>query len=430
MKHFMRFVMLLSIFASMVVLFPDGTATAVWIVGPGGDFDQVQDAVDVAQNGDLILVHSGQYWPVTIDNLAVDIIADLNCAVTILGGVDVSNLSASQTVVIAGIDLFADPPFEGNAVNLVNNQGSLRLEHCALETTVVYHSHAAHGAYIDQCDDVAFTHCSVTGGKDEYWDFSAGHGVKANLSTIALYESDIQGCDGVNGGGYYGADGHDGGDGFNGTDVHLFASGCSFIGGDGGDGVDASANNEAGDGGDGGAGVHLQLGNPLSKYFSLDCQCLGGKGGEGGDGYIWPPYYPPGEDGDDGASIVAPYELNFDGIAHDFHLTTPVRENQLMQVSMEGDPGNYASIFLGFDTDTKLFYSFRGQFLLSVNPMPLLVYFGQLDTGGQLTASIPIPDLGPGFEFVKIYLQSYFWNSMGMKMLGAPQTLYLLDESY
>ena len=61
--------------------------TSLWIVddngGPGTDFTTLQAAVDAAADGDVILVHAGEYLSATIDGKGLSLIGALGASVVL-----------------------------------------------------------------------------------------------------------------------------------------------------------------------------------------------------------------------------------------------------------------------------------------------------------------------------------------------------------
>src|SRR5262249_40423605 len=69
----------------------------------GGNFMDIQSGVSSAFDGDTILVKPGTYAGFTINGKSVTVVADSGPAVNVQGAVFVSNLSASQVVVLSGL---------------------------------------------------------------------------------------------------------------------------------------------------------------------------------------------------------------------------------------------------------------------------------------------------------------------------------------
>lgn len=414
-------ILIRSLAFTFLAVLPFHAEAAVWTIGPTGYFGEIQQGVNAANDGDLLLVSPGQYDSVVIDDIAVSIIADPYGSVTVEGGITVRNLHASRTVVLAGLHVRCTSYDVRDVLIIEHCAGSVRLERCQfIHAGEILFPQVLHGAFIEHGDDVAFSHCVVKAGDATHPWFDGPCGMESTASTIAVYESTLHGGEGTD-------TGMSGGCAYRSENSKLFASGSGFFGGDGSKGFNASSLLPAGKGGDGGDGVLLT--GIDARFYPLDCTCIGGKGGAGGDGCG---SYPPGNPGFPGEPIAAPPGTvhPFDGSAFDFLTSSPVREAEIAWFEMEGEPGSQSGLFISADTGTMLLHGLKGQFLLSLAPMPIFLYLGQLELSGVLNVSVTIPELGPGVDFVKLHLQAYFWNSGDLEVLGPSQTLFLLDSSY
>jgi pectin methylesterase-like acyl-CoA thioesterase len=92
-------------FTLALLLAAGASAQSVFVVapvaGPGVFSTDIQPAVDAAANGDLVLVKAGTYSGFTIDAKGVSVIADAGAAAVANGLVFVSNVSASQRVLLS-----------------------------------------------------------------------------------------------------------------------------------------------------------------------------------------------------------------------------------------------------------------------------------------------------------------------------------------
>jgi hypothetical protein len=404
-------------FCTLLLCGPAGAA--VWTIGPGGYFGEIQQGIQAANDGDLLLVQPGSYETFLIDDLSVSIIAETNGTVQVHGGVTIRNLDPSRTVVLAGLDCYCSSSDARDVLILENNAGGIRLEQCGfIHNGESFHFEILHGAVINNCEDVAFVRCTVKAGLVSWSWFRGAHAMESAQSTIVIHESTLLGGQGP--------ESQNGGCAFFTENASLFASGAEFHGGDGGKGQDSFGFLPATDGGDGGDAVFLQ--GPDARFHYLDCVLEGGAGGPGGAGYG---SYPPGEPGEPGLPINAVPGSTvhaFSGSAFDFHVDSPARESEIAEFTFTGSPGGcHAALFLSLQTGTHLFHGLKGQFLLSLVPPPMLVYLGKLDHTGTLSVRITTPELGTHIDYISIHLQSYFWDGTGLEVLGAPQTVFLLD---
>src|SRR5688572_15695587 len=121
-------------------------------VGPAGAHAAIQPAVDAALDGDTVLVAPGTYAGFTVDGKHLQVVA-ASSPVTVNGTVVLRNVAAGGSATLAGFVF----PF----LQLTTCAGSLRIQAStigqmfglALPPTVT----------VDQCADVALTHCMVSG---------------------------------------------------------------------------------------------------------------------------------------------------------------------------------------------------------------------------------------------------------------------------
>ena len=75
-----------------------------------GQYLQISAAVAAAASGDTLLVKSGTYAAFTVDGeKSLSVVADTGASVTVDGTVAVKNLAATQTVLLSGLNLGAQP---------------------------------------------------------------------------------------------------------------------------------------------------------------------------------------------------------------------------------------------------------------------------------------------------------------------------------
>ncbi len=118
-----------------VTLFNSAPANAgnVHHVGPNQTFQYLQLAINASQDGDLIYVHPGRYYPIQIDNKSISILGFQGGKFEIrqypgIPAIQVENLNSTQTVTIFDTQLkFTDD--RSHLVEIHNNSGAVRLKH-------------------------------------------------------------------------------------------------------------------------------------------------------------------------------------------------------------------------------------------------------------------------------------------------------------
>lgn len=165
----------------------------VWIVDESGagDFTLIQDAVDVAVDGDTILMQGFvSHWPtyVTIDGKALSLIhATPTVPLYSNPRITVKNLAAGQEVLLAG--------WSTTYFRLENNQGQVVLQSC-------HHSEVFAGTlHVTGCADVVMIDCIIDGWDhpDEcastWMDGDPGMYISGG-SRVSLYGTTVNGGDG------------------------------------------------------------------------------------------------------------------------------------------------------------------------------------------------------------------------------------------
>jgi hypothetical protein len=404
----------------------------VLTVGSGGTFQDIQSAVTAAADGDVILVDSGTYSGFAIDGKSVSVVADTNATVDVTSAVQVLNLAAGDKAVIAGLRVVSLSPAENACFLAEENAGSVRLQSCDLGRADMHHGKGAELLY---SDDVAMVGCTLRGSDGDSTNPVTGdagdHALAASRSRVALYRCTIVGGSGEDGAPGLGIQGGRGADGCRlEGGVFFFVSATSIRGGDGGAGSIASscAESRAADGGDGGPGAAL-----FGQVYAArsDSTFEGGVGGAGGTDTCGP----GGSSGADAfqlstfgtGMVVAVYG----GPAWELEMPTPVRESTSIPVTLRGWPGDTAYLTMWGDTRFQN-YPFSGV-LLERAPLIRRVRMGVIPPSGELTASIALPDLGPGVEGKTYFFQAYFQNNYSghfVTSMGGPAFVVVLDSAF
>src|SRR5687768_491954 len=88
---------------SLTLLAATGRAEVIVVAQDGsGDYAQINQAIVNSDDGDTILVRSGDYAPFVVPNIALEIVADEGATVTVHGYAAVTGLSADKAVLISG----------------------------------------------------------------------------------------------------------------------------------------------------------------------------------------------------------------------------------------------------------------------------------------------------------------------------------------
>jgi len=409
--------------------------------GGGGQFTNLQSAVNAAQEGDTLLVKPGAYSTFTIDGESLTVAADTGGPVTVYGTVTVRDLSAGQQVVLSGLTVtgaittsMADAPGAGLVVT--GNTGAVRAKDCRFQGAIGYgdgwngnccqqdhHHWGWEGAIVDaNPGGVAFVGCTFVGGRASdgvYYCYCGeggpgGDALRLSGGLAALYDCDLLGGRG-------GSSGTLGGDG--GAGIRLlasalcgvFASGSTFQGANGGEAVDWSW----AVGGAGGDGVVLGTGT-VAQF--VECASAGGIGGLS-CGHA----FPPGPDGFPQSGSGSAFTFAVPRLA----LEAPnlVREGVEVPLTIHGRAGDVVNLYFGTRTAFRATAMWRGVLLSRPTFAPgqghLVGILGPIPASGVLTASFLLPPLDPGVEADDWFLQAWRDSPIDGRALGsfAPVTV-------
>lgn len=214
---------LYSILPLLGTLCSGAVAGEVWTVsvtGAGADFSSIQAAIDVAADGDTVLVQPGTSYtgPLVIEDKALTVVVDDGEKASGMDGLTILNLPPNKSVLVSGI------------------KSSLVVEDCAGEVLLQDCGGSVFGGTMFEArssNRVSLVSCAFNGmsGPDDGDDGSDA--IRITASQVSLYHVTARGGDGANGL-CLGGPG-DGGDGIVVTDQSFVrAVSSTFTGGAGG----------------------------------------------------------------------------------------------------------------------------------------------------------------------------------------------------
>lgn len=285
-------------------------------VGVGLDHSTLQEAVDAAADGDVILLRENQPndgaviqgKALTVLGLPPNWASDLSRVQS--RRIAVRDLAADQEVCLGNLRIVDDDlvfGVFGGALQVHDSAGRVLVQDCVMEGTVgncdspAFHQDGSPGLRVEGSDNVVLVGSEAVGGPGDSagnvgYPTSGGYGVFGRDSTLSLYDSiAIAGPTGSlvteDGNGWPGAHGLDG------INCFVYAARCSFTGANGGGGVGSFYYGYfCNDGGSGGDGVKLTSGGALRH---VDCSFFPGAGGSG----VNYSYCDPGSSGSSGVDI-------------------------------------------------------------------------------------------------------------------------------
>ncbi len=388
------------------------TGGNVLSVSPTGPYTQIQDAVDAANDGDLVLVQSGTYGSFTVQGMSLTVVADTNATVTLQGGVSVLDLAAGQTVALIGLHALGDSiwPFTmPSGLHAEQNLGSLRCERCQFFAQV----DGADAALIQSSSDVSLVGCQLTGSISTAENTYGNSAARVEGSTVTFFDSTLHGGDGWDSTTQIQPSGN-GGEALHAENSTIFSSGSAFFGGNGGAGVFFPiVEILAPEPGFGGPGIELVSG---SLMRSLDSTVHGGAFGD--------PFYPwPAPD------VIGSTYTTLTGARRTMTSANPVRELTPLAFTFHGAASESVYLLVGKDTGVQWDPTRNANFLIAP-PSYRSLHVGTTDVNGNLIVQLPLGDLGSGVQSDMFYLQPLFVGASGAQQLGTPISLAALDQAY
>lgn len=418
-------------FVSAVVASSSLAIADVRVVSSSGPYTTIQSAITAAADGDMLLVKPGTYTSFILNAKSLTIVADTGGAVNIPGACIVRNLTASQHAVLSGLTIAVPDNSSGTVGSwagllVTNNAGEVRVNAC---TAIGGAGAGGDGVQVaSNSGGVVLVGCTARGGRGEDAPVlfggppeRGGSGVDCRDSRVALYDCTITGG--------RGGDGFDNSaQGGNGVWLRtstaasgLFASGCQITGGRGGDDWENSLA-EFTNPGWGGNGLELD-GGTHAQFVA--CSFAGGAPGVGL--FCTPVGYPPGP-GLATHGTGSMFTFNTTKVV--LGAPTVMRESSSLPITVAGHPGDRAYLFVSRGTSFNALPSWRGVLLTQNATPPRTMILGTIPPSGVLSASLAIPDLGPGVAARDTFLQAYRSDANGSITLGNLAVVSVLDSSY
>lgn len=372
----------------------------LWIVdkagGPGVDFTEIQDAINFASDGDTIQVATGNYAPVEIDGRSLVLLGVGGSAR--LSKLVVRNLGVGQEVVMRDFGSW-DSGGVPVQIAIEDNQGVVWLDKLSVLPGLFFLSPPppVPTLTIRSSSDVVIQRSTFFGVN---LFFGSGNPTDA----IDVLDSAVH---------FYGVTGVGGDDadlatnGLRMTNSFVFASGCSFQGGDGADwGVC--------DGGSpGGAGL-ANLTHGMAPFL-LETTLTGGDGGCPGE--TWCFCAPDGPPSTGGVKLLS-------GYAREYELLAPAPAGGVTWLLYGGVAGDLVFSLIALEPDALFVPALAGTLALTIPP--LVISHGPAGGNGQLALLVPIPPLPPGMEALTVFAQGAAITGVGAVVLAAPCQVTIL----
>jgi hypothetical protein len=376
--------------------------------GAGSAFTSIGAAVDVAADGDVLLVRTGSYAPFILNGKTLIIMAAPGAEVSVTNSVGtgsqpaitVWNIDPNQAVVLEGlsIDGIEGPGTDGSpGLSVSDCGGQVWVQDCE----IVGGSDGfwpQSGALVADCDQVMFVNCTVTGSSllsDLFQPVSAG------LRTI---------------------------------DSRVFAWDCEFTGGFGGpgaqvDGREFFAEDSVLTGGQG-QGIFLFTfcdlavdGGPGLKLLQqgeatlVNSHTIGGAGDPDS-----PDCSDPGPPVDSFFGTVT----QLPGPTMDFSATSPVADGLDARLDVASQPGDVPVVLMALSLGPAAFYPKYKGALVSGNAV--LFVLSPLPASGEASVAFGFGDSLPPGTGSTIFLQGAVLKAGGGALLGDAAVLTTFDD--
>lgn len=424
--------------ASTLVLASAPASASVIRVAPTGIPSTIQGAVDVAHDGDVILVESGSYPSFVIRSKELTVVANTGANVKIDGAIRIGGIDGTRTVVLQGLANTGGPVTSAAAqygLRVVNSSGLVFVQDCTLmggtlpgQPNTVVSGHRP-SVLIENSLAVVFSRCTLRGaqpiagesplylnrGYEAGWPSEGAYVVN---SAVYLFESTVIGSNGFGGPPIY--DGGMGAHGLWADSSAVYLSATTSAGGNG-----APTNAVTGYGGGGGDGLR---GSNGSAFITRASTFSGGLGAHGGPGGVCICPYPPGDPGVPVSLFGASTNTALAGAAAKLVATALAREGQVAQLTFSGTSGDVVERYSS-RSGTALWTP-----ALSSVQVPAFGSTFRDAPVGVLGASstiqtITVPELGSGVQHRVIFYQALHDGPSGQQ-LGTPRALIMLDSAY
>ncbi|MDA1265789.1 MAG: hypothetical protein O2816_11975 [Planctomycetota bacterium] len=392
----------------------------------GGDFTDLQSAVNAAADGDTLLVKQGTYGTLSIDGKGLTVAADLGHIVSILGGSVVRNTAAGQSVELIRlrhVGGFAGGDLSEHGLVFEDCAGSVRVESCVIkgsngnQYTSAGDEHGGDGVHISACDDVALMGCTVFGGHSgETWSCSsglqnrAGHALFAELdSLVTVHQSSFTAGNAKD---YTINEIECGGQQAHGAwlrDSRLYGAGTGMTGGMGGSEGLCFLVFPGGDG--------LRVEGATAHVDLLDMTLTGGPSNACNA--------PPGQPL---RLLGGATSSNWPGPARSMTSESPVRVGAGLPLKFTAPAGETVLLTVSFAPGWQDRIPFSYGPWLGAGPGYVGVV-GQMPANGVLNRTWPVGPIPGGLDSEVRYLQALFLGP-GQGYLGSPNTVVVLDPQF
>ncbi|MBM3986049.1 MAG: hypothetical protein FJ296_10250 [Planctomycetes bacterium] len=420
--------------AAMVLGFPFAASAEVWVVskltsGPEVDFFHIQDAVDAASDGDVVLVLAGG------NSDAGVVIEDKSLVLQGVPGAGgerprtqvlrVNGLQAGKSLIVRDLEVKG---FDLDFFEVMDCAGAVLFEDCLVEGSPnSAQPPAIKQPIVEQSSRVVFTRCELIGAQglsltsSHTFIVSGGPGLVVEDSTVTLYDCTVAGGDGQDAFFYLGLPNQFALSTPGGQGVQVWSGTLNVIGSD----------VRGGQGGDGDTHPLVCLppakgGTGIRSFAAVQRLDAVVEGGEGGAGTPCSP-----ADADDGNEIVLLTGGSVTTLAQDarhLEVNSPLEDGANVAMDIRGLPGEVVVLLQSLQAQGTWLSNFKGTL---AGAAPYALYFlGPLGPDGRLLLEFPLPAgaLPAGLESLTIIDQCLAAAAGGGAVLSSPTLITLVHD--
>lgn len=393
-------------------------------------FRQIQEAIDVAQDGDTIVVHPRIDYRARMNGFVIDgkalTIHGMDAEFLLTGKATIRNIPAGETVVIRGLDINRrtrddpqawdfdplSPSNPGIGLVVADCAGAVSLQSCSVEGGFISGwtgGPSQGGLELSDVSSFSAVDCRLRGG-------AQSTGMRIDRSRATLYRSEVFGGIGLGDTGYNPTSG----DGALGADVagrsFLWIGDSLIEGGPGGTAYCIGTGSCPANVGDGGTGMTVES---ASQIYSLATEVRGGPIGYTDPSFGWINNFPT-----IGVALVGQLDV-IPGAQRSVHFAPMVASGTPLPMTFTGVEGEQVQLLVGDGTGFRFFGPLIGAFvvrdLLHISPQGSLP---TMPASGSLTQNVSLPQVVAG-DVRTMTVQAFFRSpgSMTRFRISNPQTV-------
>lgn len=368
----------------------------------------LRDAIQLALDGDTILVRTGVYQGFDLMDRGIDIVAAEGAVVRVAWPSSIRDLGAGKEVVVSGLRFEGDGDYSA-ALEIDSCAGSVRLVDCILRGDDFA---VSPGCIVAGCSDVAFFNPDIEGGRggaNLFCGNPASPGLELVGSVVDVYGGTLRGGRSFTQGGMqdFGGDGGDGCRVSGGGELRAFSS--SFVGRHGGSGDTGTTGCPCGLG-----GVGLRVTDPGSFAELLSGSTVGGWGG----------FYYGGTDCPSSPPRIGAI-TDIQGPARWIRVDRVARGGSLLQGELRGEAGEAVVLVLSLRSTHTPMPAYHGVLLAGTPYFARGIPAGTVPGSGLLPWAATVAGFGNTLIAEHMVIQPLFLGATG-RWLGDGDMVSLL----